>query len=175
MKRHAISLLLVLSGFVVGLGGDKRMTIEDSLAIKQVGPPVFSPDGKWIAYTISEWDQKENTRISHIWLVSSEGGRPIKLTNGEKGDSAPQWSPVGSKVAFLSDRNKGNQIWIIPADGGEAEKLTSEENGVQAFRWSPNGKFIAFTTRDVPKDKADREKKKKDKNDTIVVENDLHY
>src|SRR5262245_62019060 len=124
MKRHAISLFLVLSifalGFAPGFGGDKRITIEDSLAIKQVGAPVFSPDGKWIAYTISEWDRKENFRISHIWLVSSGGGRTIKLTNGEKGESSPQWSPDGSQVAFLADRDKGNQIWIIPANGGEA-------------------------------------------------------
>src|SRR5262249_12715452 len=144
MKRNAVTLLLVLSIFAIGFGGDKRMTIEDAFAIKLVGAPFFSPDGKWIAYTISEWDKKENVRISHIWLVSSEGGRTIKLTNGEKGELSPQWSPGGSRVAFLADRDKGNQIWIIPADGGEAEKLTSEKNGVQAFMWSSVWEMIAF-------------------------------
>jgi len=175
MKKVACSLLLAVSLFALAFAGDKRLTIEDSLAIKQIGAPVFSPDGKWIAYTISEWDRKENRRVAHIWLVSSEGGRTIKLTNGDKGESSPQWSPDGTRVSFLADRDKGNQIWIIPADGGEAEKLTNEENSVQAFRWSPDGKFIAFVTRDVPKDKAEREKKKKDRDDTIVVDNDLHY
>lgn len=163
------------SASISAAAGEKRMTIEDSLAIKNVGAPQFSPDGKRIAYTLSEWDRKENRRISHIYLVSVDTGKSMKLTNGEKGESAPQWSPDGGRIAFLADRDKGAQIWIIPADGGEAEKLSSEENGIQAFRWSPDGKTIAFVTRDTPKDKDAREKRKKDKFDTITVDRDLTY
>lgn len=181
MKKFSTSLLTVLFVFVLSFGaigsaaGEKRMTIEDSLAIKNAGAPQFSPDGKRIVYTVSEWDRKEDRRISHIFLVSVETGHSMKLTNGEKGESAPQWSPDGGRIAFLADRDKGAQIWIIPADGGEAEKLTMEENGIQSFRWSPDAKTIAFVTRDVPKDKDAREKRKKDKFDTITVDRDLQY
>lgn len=175
MKRFAIPFFLVLTLFISAIGGDKRMTIEDALTIKQVGAPTFSPDGKWVAYTISEWDRKENRRVSHIWLASVEKGRSIRLTNGDRGESAPQWSPDSTRVAFLADRDKGNQIWVIAADGGEAEKITTEENGVQLFRWAPNGKSIAYVTRDVPKDKEAREKRRKEKDDTITVDQDLQY
>ncbi len=177
MKRFATSLVPVLFIFSLALGaaGEKRLTIEDSLAIKQVGALQISPDGNWVAYTISEWDKKENRRVSHIYTVSVDGGRSTKLTNGDKGESSPQWSPDSSRIAFLADRDKGTQVWIIPAFGGEAEKLTSEENNIQSFRWSPDGKSIAFTVRDTPKDKAEREKKKKDKFDVIVVDSDFSY
>lgn len=181
MKKFSTSLLTVLFVFALSFSsigsaaGEKRMTIEDSLAIKNVGGPQFSPDGKRIVYTVSEWDRKEDRRVSHIFLVSMDTGKSIKLTNGEKGESAPQWSLDGGRIAFLADRDKGAQIWIIPADGGEAEKLTTEENGIQSFRWSPDGKTIAFVTRDVPKDKDAREKRKKDKFDTITVDHDLLY
>jgi dipeptidyl aminopeptidase/acylaminoacyl peptidase len=177
MKKLTCSLVLVLfiCVFAFAADGDKKMTIQDSLAVKNVGAPAFSPDGKWIAYTISEWDKENNRRVSHIYLVSSAGGRPVKLTNGEKGENAPQWSPDGTRIAFLADRDKGNQIWLISPFGGEAEKLTSEENGAGGFRWSPDSKRISFITRDTPKDKAEREKKKKDKFDTIVVEKDFIY
>jgi dipeptidyl aminopeptidase/acylaminoacyl peptidase len=180
MKRLSTSLPIILFVFALTIGsagavGEKRMTIEDALAIKQISAPQFSPDGKRIAYTISEWERKDNRRVAHIRLVSSEGGPSTKLTNGEKGESAPQWSPDGTRIAFLADRDKGSQVWIIPVDGGEAERLTSEENNVQSFRWSPDGRQIAFITRDTPKDKAEREKRRKDKIDTIVVDTDFHY
>ncbi|MGH9935030.1 MAG: S9 family peptidase [Blastocatellia bacterium] len=183
MKKHVALLPLVTILLALALGeiaavsafGDKRMTIESALAIKQVGAPQFSPDGKRVAYTISEWDKKENRRVSHIWLVSADGGPTSKLTTGDKGESAPQWSPDGSSIAFLADRDKGVQVWVIPVDGGEADKLTGEENNVQSFRWSPDGKSMVFVTRDTPKDKAEREKRKKDKFDTIVVDSDFSY
>lgn len=174
MKRVALSLSMMLVFAVVTadavFANNRRMTIEDSLAFKGVGAPQISPDGKWVAYTVSEWDKENNKRTSHIYLAATEGGRAIRLTNGEKGEANPQWSPDGSRLAFTADRDKGNQIWLINVTGGEAERLTAEENGIAGFQWSPDGKRIAFITRDTPKDKAEREKKKKDKFDTVVVE-----
>ncbi len=176
MKRLVTTPLLLAMLFIVAFAaGDKRFTIEDALAMKTVSAPQWSPDGKRIAYAVSEWDRKENRRVSHIYLVATDSGQSMKLTNGEKGENAPQWSPDGTRIAFLADRDKGAQIWLIPADGGEAEKLTNEENGISSFRWSPDGKQIAFITRDTPKDKAAREQKKKDKFDTITIDRDLIY
>src|SRR5215813_1198544 len=183
MKKH-VNLLPLLTILLALCTGDsaavsatsaKRMTIEDALAIKQIGAPQFSPDGKQIAYTISEWDKKENRRVSHIWLVSANGGPTWRLTNGDKGETSPQWSPDGTQMAFLADRDKGTQVWVIPVDGGEADKLTNEENNIQSYRWSPDAKSISFITRDTPKDKSEREKRRKDKFDTIVVDTDYSY
>jgi dipeptidyl aminopeptidase/acylaminoacyl peptidase len=177
MKRITTSLISVLFVFALAFAapGEKRMTIETSLAIKQAGAPQISSDGKWVAYTISEWDRKENCRVSHVWLASTDGGRSTRLTNGVKGESSPQWSPDGMYLAFLAERDKGTQIWLLPVFGGESERLTTEENDVQAFRWSPDGSQIAYITRDVPKDKAERDKKKKEKFDTIVVDSGFTY
>jgi hypothetical protein len=71
MKKIAYPLLLGAALLAISLGEiatvsairDKRMTIEDALAVKQIGAPQFSPDGKRIAYTISEWDKEENRRV----------------------------------------------------------------------------------------------------------------
>ncbi|HZS09576.1 MAG TPA: S9 family peptidase [Blastocatellia bacterium] len=181
MKRTvaSITLVLLLAASAFGAGVEKRMTIEDSLAVRNVAGPQFSPDGKWVAYTISEWEKKENCRISHVWLASVDGGRSIRLTSGARGETSPQWSPDSTRIAFLTDRSSsgagGNQIWTIYVAGGEAEKLTAEENGVTSFRWSPDGKSIAFVTRDAPKDKEAREKRRKDRFDTIVVDSDFTY
>ncbi len=175
MKRLVSSLFVFILLTAIALAGDKRMTIEDTLAMKNVSAPQFSSDGKWVSYSISEWDRENNRRVSHIYLVSANGGNSIKLTNGEKGENAAQWSPDGTRIAFLADRDKGNQIWVINATGGEAERVTSEENSIASYRWSPDSKRFAFITRDTPKDKAEREKRKKEKFDTIVVEQGFTY
>ena len=184
MKLVISSALALLLVTVALAAGEKRMTIEDSLSIRTVGAPQFSPDGKWVAYTLSEWDRKEDRRVSHIWLAATDGSRNFRLTSGEKGENAPQWSPDGTRIAFLADRSAapaaagaaaGAQIWIIQVAGGEAEKLTSEEGSIAGFRWSPDGRRIAYVIRDVHKDKAEREKRKKDKFDTIVMDSDYLY
>ncbi|HYG12079.1 MAG TPA: S9 family peptidase, partial [Pyrinomonadaceae bacterium] len=68
-----------------------------------------------------------------------------------------------------------NQIWVIPVAGGEAERVTEEDAGVAQFRWSPDGKHLAYVVRDTPQDKAERDKRKKDRFDAIVVDSGFIY
>jgi dipeptidyl aminopeptidase/acylaminoacyl peptidase len=160
------------------------MTIEDALSLKEVGAPQWSPDGKLLAFSVSEWNKKENRRDSHIHIIPAAGGASYRLTNGERGESAPQWSPDSTRIAFLANRDAPrpdapstprNQIWTIPVSGGEAERVTDEEVGVAQFRWSPDGRQIAYVVRDTPQDKAERDKRKKDKFDAIVVDSGFIY
>ena len=60
---------------------------------------------------VSVWDP--DTSNSDIWIVSSDGGTPRRMTTGEKGDSHPRWSPDGARIAFLSSREGASQIFII--------------------------------------------------------------
>lgn len=190
MKRNACALALLLVSIcgVAFARGQKRVTMEGVLALRAVGAPQWSPDGRWLAFTVSDWNRKENRRDSHVYLVAAEGGEVVRLTNGERGESQPQWSPDGRWIAFLANRGApqpagatpapgggGNQIWIIPVRGGEAEKLTEEEVGVSQFRWSPDSKRIAYVVRDTPQDKAERDKRRKDRFDAIVVDSEFTY
>jgi dipeptidyl aminopeptidase/acylaminoacyl peptidase len=94
---------------------------------------------------------------SHIWLVPAGGGTPRQLTFGERGESAPAWSPDGRSIAFLAARGTSadvkTQIWVLPMGGGEAYQLSSSKESITGFAWSKDGTRIAFLAVDtLPKD-----------------------
>jgi dipeptidyl aminopeptidase/acylaminoacyl peptidase len=125
---------------------------EDLLAIKTVADVQLSPDGRRIAYTVTEIDAAQDENRAAIWVVRVDGRavseHPVQFTRGPKRDTAPRWSPDGSLLAFLSDRESEDaQLYVIPADGGEARQLTALERGAGPAVWSPDGRHIVFEAR----------------------------
>ena len=89
----------------------------------------MSPDGARVVYTLAPISKKEEHETSALWLAQVDRSRPLRqLTSGDFHDHAPQWSPDGSQIAFLSDRKKRgtDQLYLIAADGGEARELLLE-------------------------------------------------
>src|SRR5215475_9228030 len=159
LKRLPI-LLLILTCLSLAASAQKRIpTVDDLLNVKSLGGAQISPDGKYVAYTVSETDWKQAAFVNHIWLAETATGKTFQLTRGEKSAGNPQWSPDGQWLAFSSNRiGDKNQIFVIHPDGGEAMQLTRAENGVNNFAWSEDGKSIAFTTSDADQ-KAVKERK----------------
>src|SRR5260370_37818959 len=101
MKR--ITGLLVsclLATLTPPVGAQKRaITVDDYLALKSVGNPQLSPDGKWVAYTVTEPSLKDNRGITRIWLaeVASGSARPATPGAGEQQEAARSrdWPPRG--------------------------------------------------------------------------------
>jgi uncharacterized protein (TIGR01244 family) len=135
-------------------------TVDQLIALKRVGAPAISPDGKLVAYALREVNWDENAYETEIWIADTATGTNRQLTNGKKSSGSPRWAPDGSRLAFTSDRSDKQQIWLIRLSFGEAEQLTHENEGVGSIAWSPDGKQIAFTMTD-PKPEAwkDRDKK----------------
>jgi dipeptidyl aminopeptidase/acylaminoacyl peptidase len=156
--------------------GKKLLTATDLLRVNGVGAPRISPDGARVAYTVSEVKMekdKEWKSTTHVWVVAINDQRPRQYTRGDKSASAPEWSPDGSMLAFLTDREKDGerQVWMMMADGGEAWAVTSHKGGVSGFHFSPDGKRLVLTATDQPN--KDEEDRKKVKDDTMVIDHDL--
>jgi dipeptidyl aminopeptidase/acylaminoacyl peptidase len=142
------------------IGVAQTPTIDQSLNLKTAGSPRISPDGRYVAYTVSETNWEENSFETQIWMAMTATGERYQLTQAKKSSSNPRWSPDSKRLAFLSDRDGKQQIYVISPAGGEATQLTHFEAGVTAFEWSPDGKRIAFSsTGPEPKAKKDRKEK----------------
>jgi dipeptidyl aminopeptidase/acylaminoacyl peptidase len=136
-------------------------SVNDLLSLKRIADPEVSPDGKWVAYTVRVPNINENKFVSHIWVVSTDGGEPRQITNHEKGESRAKWSPDGKSIAFLSARGGSQQVWIVGLDGNEARQVTSLSTEADNHIWAPDGKSIAFTSDvwpDLPDDAAQKKR-----------------
>ncbi len=141
---------------------DKRpLTLDDLFALKDVADPRVSPDGAWVAYTVTALDAARDRADTDVWMApfAAEPGapaEPVRLTTGDEPETRPRWSPDGRYLAFLSKRGgKKTQVWLLDRRGGEAEKLTDYRADVSDLAWSPDGKRLALAVADVDPDDPD--------------------
>src|SRR5579871_165504 len=146
---------------------DDSLTVEKALSFYRLSSPVFSPDGKRLAFVVNKPATTEKPASNHIWLLDLRDSSTRQYTNSAKSESNPKWSPKGKQLAFVSGRSGESQVYLLDDDGGEAAQLTSSKTGVSNFEWSPDGKSIAYIEEDSIA--ADEKKRKDDKYDETVV------
>jgi len=130
----------------------------DVFSLKDVADPRLSPDGRFVAYTLTTLDPKEDEAVTNLYLVATAGGEPLRLTSSKKEDSHPRFSPDGEWIAFLSDREgKRKQVFLMSRKGGEAVKLTDYKASVSDVAWCPDSKRLALVVSDVDPDAPDED------------------
>ena len=173
-KILTLSLLLAVSAFAQTTpqtstsGGKRPFTFEDMMALKRVGSPVPSPDGKWVVFDAVDVDLEANTKISHLWIVPAEGGEARRLNQTENAEERPRFSPDGTKLIWTSKATDPTQIWMCnftPERGGldgEPHQVTNISTGADGAIWSPDGKNILFVSSVYADAKDDAENKRRD-------------
>ena len=127
----------------------RAMAARDLTRIRFLSDPQVAPDGGAVAFVVTTLSEEKDEYLSNIWLVDGAGGEPRRFTTGPRRDTAPRWSPDGSRLAFVSEREakKKGQLYVMPIRGGEPTRLTDLRNGVSAPEWSPDGTHLAFVAR----------------------------
>lgn len=185
LRKHFCFIILyfalVLCAFAEQEPSKRFITIDDFANLQDVTDPQCSPDGKWVAYTVSDSDVTADKRRSSIWMVSWDGGQNVRLSYGGD-ESSPRWSPDGKHLAFLSTRpaDGKTQVWVLDRRGGEARQLTNVKEEIDDYQWSPDGKRLVLVMRDTTESKTpkpiviDRYKFKQDIQGYLTAESRTH-
>ncbi len=92
-----------------------------------------SPDGKTIVFEL----------LGDIYTLPIAGGQAKLIDGGMSFDSQPKFSPDGERIAFLSDRDGGENLWIMRTDGSDPRQLSKEKWAEMASpSWTPDGQYV---------------------------------
>ena len=149
ISKHLLVFSIVfLAGLSLSFAAEKGpnlLTKDTYMQMESVRGPDISPDGKYILFSRGWINQMEDRSQSNLWMTDIEGKRVRQFTRGDWRDSSPVWSPDGSKIAFLSDRNGSNQVYVMWMDTRDVAQLTNLADSPRGLTWSPDGKKLAFT------------------------------
>ncbi len=116
--RHAVTLatLFTLTARMQAQG--RALQIEDYYRIRSVGAPAISPDGRWVAFTVTSRVEANNTDSSEVWIVASDGSSTARRVSPEGNDAGgPAWTD-DNRLRFTT----GGKRWILsPASGAPTE------------------------------------------------------
>ncbi len=146
-------MLISALALVTALHGDTTKKKIDSLPLTTTRTVAFetsegtwmsldvSPDGRTIVFEL----------VGDIYTMPITGGRATPVTHGPAFDSQPRWSPDGTRIVFLSDRDGGENVWTMDPDGSKTTMVSKGDNNLYASpEWTPDGQYIVVSRTNAP-------------------------
>jgi len=147
MKTYTALLLFLLTLTTATLSAQTHPAFSrmDVFGLEWVQDPEISPDGTQIVYVRRGMDIMKDRRQSRLWIVNTDGTRHVKLTNDDRNESSPRWSPDGTRIAYTSSTDQGSEIFIYWVATGKSARISQLPQSPGGLSWSPDGKHLAFS------------------------------
>jgi len=102
--------------------------------------PVFSPDSQRVAFA-----RMSSADVGDIYVVTTTGGEPVRLTTDNQTISGMSWTPEGREIVFASNRGDTSKLWRILATGAEPQPVGVGSEGAVTPALSRQGNRLAYS------------------------------
>ena len=119
---------------------------RDILRFRMIADPQLSPDGRQVAFVLTEQDAAADRQATSVWLVPADGSAEARRITAGPGDGRPRWSPDGRRLAFLAARERewAKDLYVLDMAGGEPARIAELPRGITEFAWSPDGECLCL-------------------------------
>ncbi|MBE0566660.1 MAG: S9 family peptidase [Krumholzibacteria bacterium] len=144
MKRPAFRFLLaVTAGLLLAAAGARAMVPGDILELRRARTADLSPDGRWLLYTISAWDDVAGRWRPTLYRRDLDQGGDLLVFTPEDQARDPVFRPDARAVAYLRDTEAGTEVWLMDPDGADRRHVAGPGT-FGALHWSPGGDALAW-------------------------------
>lgn len=111
-----------------------------------ISGPQLSPDGRQVAFVLTEQDATADRQATSVWLVPADGSAEARRLTAGPRDVQPRWSPDSRQLAFLSARERewAKDLYVLDMAGGEPRRVAELPRGATEYAWSPDGASFAL-------------------------------
>ncbi len=141
--------LVILVILMIVASAARAMVPNDILTMKTASVVGLSPDGRYLIYSISQWNSEKQSHLATAYRRDLKTGKDLTIFTPEDKSWGAVWHPDGQVVAYLRQVDEGVEVWQMRGDGSNRHRISHAAGQFGALNWSPDGSMLAWIAQDL--------------------------